>query len=157
MAEEARPYDVLARRVHSFSGPEGAGVVHAVHVVHGPAYGVPGTLPRSAGHEGFHAPSGGADKHQRGFQVRVVEELLPQRFCLFGRFQVVDVHHHQARRLRQAVAPPAAEDAAGCHVGQCLLLHEAAGVAVVVQGGLAYVVRQGGQPFVGGDELVHFR
>lgn len=70
---------------------------------------------------------------------------------------MVDVHHHQARRLRQAVAPPAAEDAAGCHVGQCLLLHEAAGVVVIPQGGKAYVVRQGGKAFVGGDELVHFR
>lgn len=70
---------------------------------------------------------------------------------------MVDVHHHQARRLHQAVAPSAAEDAAGCHVGQSLLLHESAGVVVIPQGGKAYVVRQGGKAFVGGDELVHFR
>ena len=39
------------------------GIVHAVYIAHRPADSICGTLSGCAGHEGFHALSGGTDEH----------------------------------------------------------------------------------------------
>ena len=58
---------------------------------------------------------------------------------------MVDIHYYQSGGFFYAVTSPASEDSAGSHVGQCLLLQEAAGIVITQQCGVSYFVGECGK------------